>query len=181
MVTGISTGALTAPFAFLGAKYDDVLKKVYTTTSTKDILKERGIFSAAFGDSMADTTPMKALIARYVTADMVSAIAHKALSKGDPSRQALTSWIDASVRRSELLTVCRRAGLDVKSRESKRSMLNRLTQLQHLRVLDACRLSELRRLARRESLRTSGTRVEVITELVFGLHNGWAPVAGLRA
>ncbi len=77
MVTGISTGALTAPFAFLGPDYDDELKEVYTTTSTKDILKERGILSAAFGDSMSGTTPLKALIAKYVTADMVSAIARE--------------------------------------------------------------------------------------------------------
>ena len=75
MVTGISTGALTAPFAFLGPDYDDELKKVYTTTSTKDILVERNIFSAFFGDSMADTSPLKRLIAKYVTADVVSAIA----------------------------------------------------------------------------------------------------------
>jgi len=75
MVTGISTGALTAPFAFLGPDYDDTLKEVYTTTSTKDILKKRKILSAAFGDSLADTTPLKALIAKYVTADVVSAIA----------------------------------------------------------------------------------------------------------
>jgi hypothetical protein len=77
MVTGISTGALTAPFAFLGADYDNELKKLYTTTSTKDILKKRGILSAIFGDSMADTTPLKTLIAKSVTADMVSAIARK--------------------------------------------------------------------------------------------------------
>ena len=77
MVTGISTGALTAPFAFLGPDYDDELKEVYTTTSTKDILKKRGILTAAFGDSMADTTPLKALIAKYVTADMVSEIARE--------------------------------------------------------------------------------------------------------
>ena len=74
MVTGISTGALTAPFAFLGPDYDDVLKKVYTTTSTKDILKERKLLSFLFGDSMTDTTPLKALIAKYVTIDIVSAI-----------------------------------------------------------------------------------------------------------
>lgn len=74
MVTGISTGALTAPFAFLGPDYDDVLKKVYTTTSTKDILKERKLLSFLFGDSMSDTTPLKALIAKYVTIDIVSAI-----------------------------------------------------------------------------------------------------------
>ena len=74
MVTGISTGALTAPFVFLGPDYDDVLKKVYTTTSTKDILNKRKLLDAAFGDSMADTMPLKALIAKYVTADMVTAI-----------------------------------------------------------------------------------------------------------
>ena len=30
LVTGVSTGALTAPFAFLGPAYDDALKKVFT-------------------------------------------------------------------------------------------------------------------------------------------------------
>ena len=33
MVTGVSTGALTAPFAFLGPDYDDKMKEVYTTGS----------------------------------------------------------------------------------------------------------------------------------------------------
>lgn len=74
MVTGISTGALTAPFAFLGSDYDDTLKEVYTTTSTKDIIEERNILSALFSDSMADTAPLKLLIAKYVTSDVVSAI-----------------------------------------------------------------------------------------------------------
>ena len=46
MVTGVSTGALTAPFAFLGPDYDDELKTVYTTTSTKDIVEERNIITA---------------------------------------------------------------------------------------------------------------------------------------
>jgi|GEM_PF-5629057 hypothetical protein len=39
MVTGISTGALTAPFAFLGPDYDDDLKILYTTTNTSDIVR----------------------------------------------------------------------------------------------------------------------------------------------
>ena len=73
MVTGISTGALTAPFAFLGPDYDDVLKKVYTTTSTKDILKKRNILFAYFSDSMSDTRPLKKLIAKYITADVIGA------------------------------------------------------------------------------------------------------------
>jgi predicted acylesterase/phospholipase RssA len=74
MVTGISTGALTAPFAFLGSEYDDELKTVYTTTTTADIAKERGLISAFFSDSIADTEPLKRLIAKYITDDVITAI-----------------------------------------------------------------------------------------------------------
>ena len=74
MVTGVSTGALTAPFAFLGVEYDDTLKKLYTTTTTKDIVVKRNVLSAAFGDSVADTGPLKKLIAQYITRDVVEAI-----------------------------------------------------------------------------------------------------------
>jgi len=75
MVTGISTGALTAPFAFLGAEYDDTLKELYTTKTTKDIVEKRGILTAAFSDSIADTAPLSRLIAHYITPDIVESIA----------------------------------------------------------------------------------------------------------
>ncbi len=39
LVTGISTGALIAPFAFLGSEYDAKLKEAYTTITDKDIYK----------------------------------------------------------------------------------------------------------------------------------------------
>jgi hypothetical protein len=58
-VTGISTGALTAPFAFLGSAYDDKLKQVYTTLSGQDILQPRGYMAALFDDALADTTPLR--------------------------------------------------------------------------------------------------------------------------
>jgi len=74
MVTGVSTGALAAPFAFLGADYDDEIKKLYTTTNTQDVLNKRR-FRAAFSDSMADTAPLRALIAAYITEDMIKRIA----------------------------------------------------------------------------------------------------------
>ena len=77
MVTGISTGALTAPFAFLGSDYDDELKTVYTTSSTKDVIEKRNIISALLGDSMADTKPLKALIAKYINSSMIEAIARE--------------------------------------------------------------------------------------------------------
>ena len=38
-VTGVSTGALIAPFAFLGPDYDHILEEVYTSISTEDICK----------------------------------------------------------------------------------------------------------------------------------------------
>lgn len=74
-VTGISTGALTAPFAFLGSDYDDELKEVYTSIATKDVVKKRGILSSIFNDSIADTKPLKQTIAKYITADVIEAIA----------------------------------------------------------------------------------------------------------
>ena len=39
LVTGISTGALIAPFAFLGPDYDDELERLYTTTRTEDLVE----------------------------------------------------------------------------------------------------------------------------------------------
>lgn len=77
MVTGISTGALIAPFAFLGSGYDDELKSLYTSTSTADILRKRGILAAVFSDSLADTTPLRQLIAKYITPEVINHIARE--------------------------------------------------------------------------------------------------------
>jgi hypothetical protein len=74
-VTGISTGALIAPFAFLGPKYDHVLREVYTQTSQQDIFKKRGMLHGLFADGMADTAPLAALIARYTDQAFLDAIA----------------------------------------------------------------------------------------------------------
>jgi len=76
VVTGVSTGALIAPFAFLGPKYDYVLEKVYTQTSQKDIFKKRGMIKGAlFGDAMADTRPLANVIASYVNQQLLDEIA----------------------------------------------------------------------------------------------------------
>jgi len=75
MVTGISTGALTAPFAFLGPAYDTQLKEVYTTYSTKDMVKKRNLFQIFSGDSAFSSRPLKTLIAKYINAAMLEAIA----------------------------------------------------------------------------------------------------------
>ena len=77
MVTGVSTGALTAPFAFLGSDYDDEMKEVYTNTTTHDIATKRNVLDAAFGDSVTDTAPLQKLIAKYIDAEMIDAIARE--------------------------------------------------------------------------------------------------------
>jgi predicted patatin/cPLA2 family phospholipase len=77
MVTGVSTGALTAPFAFLGPDYDDELQEVYTNTTTKDIASKRNPIAAAFSDSVTDTAPLRALIAKYIDAEAIGAIARE--------------------------------------------------------------------------------------------------------
>ncbi len=74
LVTGISTGALIAPFAFLGPEYDGVLKKAYTTISAEDIYQERGL-SALWSDSLADSAPLARLIAKYIDQDILLATA----------------------------------------------------------------------------------------------------------
>jgi len=74
-VTGVSTGALIAPFAFLGPKYDYVLERVYTTTSSKDIFKKRGLVKGIFGDAMADSRPLANVIATYVNQQLLDELA----------------------------------------------------------------------------------------------------------
>lgn len=74
IVTGVSTGALIAPLAFLGSDYDDELKNAYTTISKKDIYEERGFLAALFDDGLVDSRPLLKLVSTYVTADMLARI-----------------------------------------------------------------------------------------------------------
>lgn len=74
-VTGISTGALTAPFAFLGPEYDGPLREVYTTMYADRVFRFRGLSAALFDDAMADTTPLSEVIAKYLDEKLLAAIA----------------------------------------------------------------------------------------------------------
>ena len=75
IVTGISTGALTAPFAFLGPAYDDKLRKVYTSVTTAEIARKRGLMAAIYNDAMMDTVPLRRLLAETVDVSMMRDIA----------------------------------------------------------------------------------------------------------
>jgi predicted patatin/cPLA2 family phospholipase len=74
-VTGVSTGALIAPFAFLGPDYDGVLREVYTSINADSIYRFRGLSAALFDDAMADTTPLSQVIAKHLDQKLLDAIA----------------------------------------------------------------------------------------------------------
>jgi predicted acylesterase/phospholipase RssA len=76
-VTGISTGALIAPLAFLGSEYDDTLKKVYTSVTPADIAQRRSILAAIDNDGMADNRPLWNLISRSIDQTLLSRIAQE--------------------------------------------------------------------------------------------------------
>jgi predicted patatin/cPLA2 family phospholipase len=77
MVTGVSTGALTAPFAFLGEAYDEQLKMLYTTLDSASIFYLRGVFAILRGDAVADNTPLMRMLEQYVTDEMIAEIARE--------------------------------------------------------------------------------------------------------
>ena len=75
VVTGVSTGALIAPFAFLGPEYDPVLRQVYTSISPADVMRPRNPFAAIENDGMADNQPLWGLISRFVDQPLLERIA----------------------------------------------------------------------------------------------------------
>ncbi|HEX3501828.1 MAG TPA: patatin-like phospholipase family protein [Xanthobacteraceae bacterium] len=70
VVTGVSAGALMAPFIFAGSKYDPTLQELYTQTSAPDIFEV-----GSTGESFLDTWPLRDLIKKEITPELLSDIA----------------------------------------------------------------------------------------------------------
>jgi hypothetical protein len=76
IVTGVSTGALMAPFAFLGPTYDLALRDFYTTTDTRRILQVLSFIPQLLGgESFADSAPLRALLEQHVNAELLHEVA----------------------------------------------------------------------------------------------------------
>jgi predicted patatin/cPLA2 family phospholipase len=76
LVTGVNTGALTAPFAFLGPEYDAALTDVYTNIDPSKVFKKRFLpLAALMQDAMADTSPLFGTISHYINEEMLAKIA----------------------------------------------------------------------------------------------------------
>ena len=75
VVAGISTGALIAPFAFLGPDFDEQLKELYTQVSTADLLIKQGLLRILFrGESFALTGPLERLLEQNIDGAMLQAV-----------------------------------------------------------------------------------------------------------
>lgn len=77
LVSGVSTGALIAPFVFLGPRYDPVLEEIYTQYSTEDLVIKQPLSGLVGGIALADATPLENLIAHYVDAGLLRKIARE--------------------------------------------------------------------------------------------------------
>lgn len=76
IVTGISTGSLIAPFAFLGSDWDNELKAAYMgIASDDDVAKSRGLLGLLMNDSFSSSKPLQRLIAKHFSPKMLAAIA----------------------------------------------------------------------------------------------------------
>ncbi len=75
VVTGISTGALIATFAFLGPQYDDFLRQSYVSATADDVYETRWLLSILCSDSIARSIPLKRRIDAAITPKILKEIA----------------------------------------------------------------------------------------------------------
>ncbi len=77
LVTGVSAGAMVAPFAFLGSDYDDVLLKFYSSVRRDSVYRANPLSGLLFGSALYDTAPLKKLVAKFITPQIIRAIAEQ--------------------------------------------------------------------------------------------------------
>ena len=70
VVTGVSIGALLAPYAFLGAKFDEELRQAIVSVTGADIFEDRPT-----AESFLDTWPLRRLLEKRVTPELIAAVA----------------------------------------------------------------------------------------------------------
>ncbi|MDQ0470396.1 patatin-like phospholipase family protein [Labrys wisconsinensis] len=75
IVSGVSTGALIAPFAFLGSRYDGILKELYTSGIASTFVEGPNPVRAVFGPALFSRAPLREAVSRYATPELLAAIA----------------------------------------------------------------------------------------------------------
>jgi predicted acylesterase/phospholipase RssA len=93
VVTGVSAGALIAPFVYLGPAYDDVVQRVATSIGPGDVFQDRNRIAGLLSDGMASSAPLRRLVEKYVTSELLVEIS-KEYAKGR-ALQIATTDLDA--------------------------------------------------------------------------------------
>jgi predicted acylesterase/phospholipase RssA len=101
VVTGVSTGALTAPLAFLGPSRDAQLEQVYTTLDASRIFRSRPFTAAFFNDGMVDSRPLLDVISSILDASMLQEIA----DAYEGGRLLLVGTTDLDARRAVIWNI----------------------------------------------------------------------------
>src|ERR1700739_4176567 len=112
VVTGVSSGALVAPFAFLGPVWDSKMTAIYTEGITRGLMQRR-LLGAIFGSSAYSGAPLRHLIARYADDEMIAAIAREA-ARGRLLLVATTDFATGEPVVWDLTSVARYGGSDAK-------------------------------------------------------------------
>src|SRR5260370_28284635 len=76
LVTGVSSGALIAPFVYLGREHDCQLREIFTKYGRKDIFTYN-VPSLLEGSALVDDAPLARLIEKYVDVAFVQEIARE--------------------------------------------------------------------------------------------------------
>lgn len=74
VVTGVSTGALIAPYAFLGPAYDKTLVHLFTSGVAQELVAINGPFGV-LGSSLLKAEPLKKHVERSITPTILNQIA----------------------------------------------------------------------------------------------------------
>ncbi|TGE01015.1 alpha/beta hydrolase [Methylobacterium nonmethylotrophicum] len=77
MVSGVSTGALIAPFAFLGPAYDAQLRDIYTSGAAASLVRSPNPLNVLIGDGLFGDERLRDLVGRYVSPEMLAAVAEE--------------------------------------------------------------------------------------------------------
>ena len=79
VVTGVSAGALLAPYAFLGPEWDKQLTDAYTSGRAEHLLQPRGL-GVTFDSSVYRGRPLEELVGHYLSDELLQAVAREAAS-----------------------------------------------------------------------------------------------------
>jgi predicted acylesterase/phospholipase RssA len=101
LVSGVSAGALIAPFAFLGSDYDEKLELLFTNLATDDLIVSRNLVRGLLGDALFDTNRLQKLLQQTVSHRMIAEIAHEY----DRGRRLLIATTNLEARRPVLWNI----------------------------------------------------------------------------